>query len=1073
MPAPDVVVTAVHGSLMRISLSKAAPLLFCSGACALIYQVAWLRELRLVFGGSTAASAAVLAIFMGGLGGGGLLFGRRADARRDAILLYGNLELGVAVTAALTPSLIVGVRFLYAALGGTVSMGLGGGTVVRLLLSAIVLLPPTVLMGGTLPAAAKAVETEDDAGRTNLAVLYGVNTLGAVTGAVASTFLLLEVFGVDFTLWMACAVNALVGMAARVVPRHSPPLRERGEHAGERVGDLVSPSPSLAEEGSGRFVLAASGLVGFAFLLMELVWYRMLGPILGGTTYTFGLILALALLGVGAGGAAYAALGRRRPATFAGLALTCALEALFLAVPLAFGDRLALLALVLRPLGAVSFTGAVFGWSLVASIVVLPAAFVSGVQFPLLLALLGRGARDVGRHVGLAYAWNTAGAIGGSLAGGFGLLPALSAPGAWRGVVLLLGVLAAGAAWLSFRHEQARVRAAVPVAAAMLAALLLRADGPTAAWRHSGIGAGRASLRTAGMSANLVEDFCRAQRRSVRWEADGVESSVAVADSDGVTFIVNGKADGHAVIDAGTQVMSGLIGAAMHPSPKRAMVVGLGTGSTAGWLGAVPSLERVDVVELEPAIVRVARDAALVNHAVLDDPKVRILFGDAREVVLVSRERYDLVFSEPSNPYRAGVAGLFTRDFYRSAAERLAPGGLFLQWLQAYEVDAQTVRTAYATLVSVFPEVTTWVTASGDMVLMASREPLRVDAPLLRARLAEEPFRTAMEKVWRAAGLEGLLAHHAASSALAREIARQEGPALNTDDRNMLEFGFARGMGRDTSFSELDVSTLARLRHEDRPEIAGGPVDWEAVEEQRAAWRTITGQPPAGSPSATPDGRKRLEAYASFGAHDPAGVLAAWGAQPRRPSGALELSMIAEALADQGSDDALPVLDELRAFEPTEAEALLARLRHRQGKRAEAAGALEAAFVSFRADPWPRRSVMRHALTEVTLEVAREPALGRRLFDVLGEPFALRLLEDDRRETRLKLAARVDLEQLCTKAVADLEPEVPWQREILLLRHACYAAVGSPKVTAAEADIAAFVHAEGSSFDEGLVPVAK
>src|SRR6185295_13244297 len=191
-------------------------------------------------------------------------------------------------------------------------------------------------------------------------------------------------------------------------------------------------------------------------------------------------------------------------------------------------------------------------------------------------------------------------------------------------------------------------------------------------------------------------------RHGIEWEADGVESAVAVSNRAGLAFVINGKVDGHIRADAPTQVMSGMLGAILHPAPKSALVIGLGTGSSAGWLGAVPELERVDVVELEPSIERVAKDCAVVNRDVMDNPKVHVIVGDAREVLLTTRERYDLVFSEPSNPYRAGIASLFTREYYREVQARLAKGGLFLQWVQAYDVDSRTVRTIYATLASVF-----------------------------------------------------------------------------------------------------------------------------------------------------------------------------------------------------------------------------------------------------------------------------------------------------------------------------------------------------------------------------------
>ncbi len=1052
---------------MKLPLWRIAPLLFCSGVCALVYQVAWLRELRLVFGASTAASAAVLAIFMGGLGAGGLVLGKRADASRNPLLLYANLEIGVSLTAAITPPLVGVVRHLYVAVGGTPALGLGLGTVARLLLAALVLLPPTLLMGGTLPAAARAVETEDDDGRRNLALLYGANTLGAVTGAAASSFLLLEVFGASLMLWIACALNALVGMSARMMSRGAAPAAATGDAAPAETEAEVAPLLPP------RFVLVASAIVGFAFLLMELVWYRMLAPLLGGSSYTFGLVLALALLGVGLGGAAYALWMEKRPATAAGLALTCALEALFIAVPYALGDRLAIIALVLRPLGVFGFASLVGGWSVVAAIVILPAAFVSGVQFPMLIALLGRGSRGVGRHVGLAYAWNTAGAIAGSLAGGFGLMPLLGAPGLWRGVVVVLAGLGAATAWLSLRSAPARpLRIAPPLAAAALALLLLRSVGPTAAWRHSGIGAGRARLDVAHSTAAAVEDWARSERRAILWEAEGVESSVAVTSLDGIGFVVNGKVDGHATLDAGTQVMSGLLGALLHPDPKRALVIGLGTGSTAGWLGAVPSMERVDVVELEPAILRVARDCASVNRAVLDNPEVHVVIGDAREVVLTTRDRYDVIFSEPSNPYRAGIASLFTQDFYEAAERRLAPGGIFLQWLQAYEVDGQTVRTALATLGSVFPEVEAWATEPGDLVLMASREPIRYDVPTLRARVAADPFRAALGRTWRVGDLEGVLARHLASAGLVRAVAQQEGAALNTDDRNMLELGFARSVGNDLGFSEIELLTLARARGEDRPTVTGGAVDWDLVEEERAVFEGVAGRMPTPPRGASPDMAKRIRAYAAHFTHDHRGVLAAWRDQPREPRTPFELGMVGQALADAGDDAAIPLLDRLRAIEPAEADALLAVLRVRQHKPAEAATPLEAAFRAYHAEPFARRDVMRTALVDLTLGAGQDRALARRLMDALAEPFAAYMLEDERRDTLLKLASRVDFRGLCAPALARFEPNVPWRRELLAVRRACYAETNGARLAAADADLRAFLRTEATPFFEGLLPPA-
>src|SRR4051812_37700293 len=201
----------------NITTWKVALLLFVSGMCALVYQMAWLREFRLIFGASTAASAAVLAIFMGGLGLGSLWLGHRADKQAKPLRFYGNLELIIAISAALTPFLLYAVRQAYIATGGSTVLGLTGAPVARLVLAALVLVVPPFLMGGTLPAAARSAENDQDVGRRNLALLYGANTLGAVTGSALATFFLVEMFGTHKTLWAACLVNALIALVARSV----------------------------------------------------------------------------------------------------------------------------------------------------------------------------------------------------------------------------------------------------------------------------------------------------------------------------------------------------------------------------------------------------------------------------------------------------------------------------------------------------------------------------------------------------------------------------------------------------------------------------------------------------------------------------------------------------------------------------------------------------------------------------------------------------------------------------------------------------------------------------------------
>ena len=776
--------------------ARVAPLLFFSGACALAYQTTWLRQFRLIFGASTFATAAVLAIFMGGLGAGSAILGKRADAHAKPLAFYGKLELLIAATAALSQPLLIVVSKIYFGVGGSVTLGIFGATIVRLILATLILGAPTFLMGGTLPAAARAVSS--DAARRDVAVLYAMNTLGAVAGTLATTFYLLEALGNRAALFIAVGVNVVVGLTALVIAS----AQSNGALASAGLARSLSTAQPPAEAGApfARFVFVAASVAGFAFLLMELVWYRMLAPLLGGTTFMFGLILAIALLGIGAGGAAYALRGGESRATIGGFALTCTLEALAIIFPFALGDRIAIVANLIRPLGHIGFAGSILSWCAITFIVVFPAAFIAGIQFPLLIALLGRGRERVGSHVGGAYAFNTAGAIAGSLAAGFGLMPLLGATGCWLLAAYLLIALGALAIIVAVRARQLEI-AGVASIIALFAIGGSFSLGPTAVWRHSGIGAGRAADPKSRRDIHL---WVNEERRTLAWDADGRESSIALDAGDDLAFIVNGKADGSARGDASTQVMGGLLAAILHPNPRTACVIGLGTGSTAGWLGAVPSIDRVDVVELEPVVLRIAQAMSPVNHNVLANPKVHIRIADAREVLLASRAKYDVIFSEPSNPYRAGVASLFTREYYEAIASRLASRGIFVQWVQTYDIDNATFATIDHTLTSVFPHVETWSGESGDLLLVATREPLLVDRNIIGARLRQQPWRDAVHNTWQTESVDEFFSHHLAAIAA-------KTTSMNTDDRTLIEFGFARTLGEGNSFA-IDWPTTPQRR---------------------------------------------------------------------------------------------------------------------------------------------------------------------------------------------------------------------------------------------------------------------
>jgi spermidine synthase len=640
----------------------------------------------------------------------------------------------------------------------------------------------------------------------------------------------------------------------------------------------------------------------------------------------------------------------------------------------------------------------------------------------------------------LAYAANTGGAIAGALAGGFGLLPALTILGCWKLVAWLLGILGVTAGLSVMRRSTSWFAPLSSVFLGAVVIFLLDAEGPSAVWRHGQIGVGRApSMATS--SRNNYRQWTNMIRRAIKWERDGEEISVGLDGRMGWAFITNGKSDGHARIDAPTQVMVGLLGALFHPGVKRAMVIGLGTGSTAGWLGALPGIERVDVAELEPAVMHVAEVASPLNHDALNNPRVHLTIGDARETLLTSHDTYDIIASEPSNPYRAGVASLYTREFYQAIRNCLAQDGIFLQWLQAYDVDNQTVRTVYATLSSVFPEVETWELEINDLLLVASRKKINHDITQIRERLTQEPFRSAFASAWRATDVEGVFAHFVARGSLAKAIGFVDKDQLNTDDLNIIEFGFARATkaaGEGQTLRAEEIREVARSRDEHRPPELEKSLDWDRAADQWIGFRAAEGTPTQMSARVPERQRPLLGAYESFLAGRLHDVVRAWSALGREPASITELGMLAEALSDGGDEAALPYIERLREFQPIEASAILGRLRFRQGKHVEAAQALDAAFRGYRADAWPWVMIMTHALETATHLVTRDPTMFKLVRPSLEQPFSALMLDEARREILLKVAVARDPDATCATALASYEPYSLWQQPLLTWRARCY-----------------------------------
>jgi len=1023
--------------------------------------MAWLREFRLVFGGATPATAAVLAIFMGAMGAGSALFGRKAEASANPLRLYALIEIGVGVAALLTPLLLAMVRSLYLSTGGIAALGQVLATVLQLLLATVVLAPPCLLMGGSLPAAFKWVETDQDSQRGSLGVLYGVNTLGALAGVLVSTFWLLELWGIRTTVMAAAGVNLLIGGIAWYVAFGEKtgvaPVREEEEEETEKEED----SKGL----TAHFLYLAAGITGFTFFLSELVWFRILAPLLGSSVYGFGLILALALAGIGLGGLLYRMLWASRAGgvTLAALARVAAWQAVFLALPWALGDRIAVFAIDVNQLRSLGLAGQITGWTLIASLLVLGPSIFAGVQFPLLVGLLGSGSRNAGRHVGYAYAANTLGAITGSLAGGFVLLPWLTALGAWRWVFVLTLLLSLGAAVLGARSTS---RWAWSVIAALwLGAgwLMFIPTGPTAAWRHKPIGYGR--VESLPSSINGLRGWLHASRWKIAHEFEGREASVAAVDSDdGYCLYVNGKSDGSAFGDADTQVMQGLVPALLHPAPHTAFIVGLGTGTTAGWVADVPEMPQVDVVELEPAMASLAKNHfAPVNRDVLNKANVHLIPGDAREALLAAGSRYDLIISEPSNPYRAGVSTLFTQEFYAAAKARLNEHGLFAQWVQGYEVDAQAIRQVYATLTAVFPHVETWVSGPNDLLFIGHLTPPAYTLEQLRTRIAKPLFAEALKRVWLTNSVEGVLAHHLAAPEFARSLLQASAATVNTDDRNLLEYGFARALSKDNTFETTQVLSMAIAQETDLPAHLGAQIDRTRLTYERLRMLAADGANFSMLDELMGDDQHRAEAIAAFAKGNFDEVLNTWTGTPASP---FEQLMLLESAAQAGTAEQLtPHYEAALKDWPADAHFAAALSAFRHESYDDATSHLLDGFKALRPQVWVRLSSVQTALSLVPPLAANNRDLVPQFMAALQQPFPGGLAEPSRMNTLVEIIPLLSSKQQI-EVLSLFEPNPPWQRQFLEFRLKTYRAAAHALVPQAERDVQEFLRHADRRLDE-------
>ncbi len=783
----------------NFSRSRRDPLLivaltcfFFSGAAGLIYEVVWTRMLTQIFGNTTYAIATVLSAFMAGLALGSYVFGRIADQGKNDFLLYGLLEAGVGVYGFVIPWLFLLGQMIYKPLFGLYDSAPYLFNFLLFFLSFVLLVVPTLLMGATLPVLSRFfVRSFAHLGR-RVGDLYATNTMGAVLGCAFAGYYLIPAFGMRSTVHVAAIINLLIAAVILTVDR----LRSR-----EPVVPPVTESPSV-EPGSvsapswlGWVLLFSFGLSGFAALVYENAWTRALTLVIGTSVYSFTTMLVTFLIGLALGGFFYArVMGERevRVSTFGTIELWVGLTALA-TIPLF--EKLPLIFLrLLQPFGR-SFSLFLSIQVLSSGLVMLLPTLFLGMTFPLVARLFTQSLYRVGSGVGSSYAANTVGAILGAFAGGFILIPVI---GVQNSIILAVVINLVVGCFLVLVDPHVANAPRLALGLAVLAGVVLI---PKNMPRWD-----RAVLTSAVTVYNdryegLPLDSLRLEemrRDPIVFYREGLTATVSVQriiGQDYLYFKTNGKIDG-SYGDALTQLMTGYIPLFLHPTAQSAAVIGLGTGMTSKAISVFP-VKRIRILEIEPAMVQVASFFNDKNGKVLQDPRVRLIPTDGRNYIVATPDLYDVIAAEPSNPWIAGVANLYTQQFYQAVKSKLKADGVFAQWFHDYSMSPDDFRMVLQTFAGVFPYASMWGMKESDFLLVGSKQEQVFDYPLLERMLSKNK---ALQEDLRQLGLSDIYSVLGFYRMGRKEmIAFSKGATINTDDGAQLEFSAPKNLRRATS----------------------------------------------------------------------------------------------------------------------------------------------------------------------------------------------------------------------------------------------------------------------------------
>lgn len=721
-------------------------LFFFSGLTALVYQIVWARLLMLAFGASAFAVAAVLMAFMGGMTAGAMAAGRVVDRRTDQLRIYALLEFVIAGYALVLPSIIAGMSWLYVWVYQQFSPEFYVLSLLRLIVSISILLVPTAAMGATLPLLCSLVAQDRERASHRTALLYGINTLGGIVGCLGAGFILIPMIGLAGTTWAAVLGNAVIGVVALMAARMqaSAPTPATELTPGPQRPPRRAPGPiDEAAQTWITVVIAVTALSGFTAMIYETLWTRVLSMVIGGTVYAFTTMLAAFLSGLALGSLLHAWKPSGRPG--ARLAACQVGIGLWVLLMTPHFDHLPFALLKVFELTQDNWALFQFlRFLLLFGVLVVPTTLF-GLSFPLAVQLVVRRDGETGSKIGLLYGLNTIGNVAGAFVGGFVLIPFV---GLQPGLVIAATVNIFAAMLLVAMDPQRRpaVKAYLGgalAAAAMVAVLIM------SPWNLSYLNSG--AYVYARYYNGLADLKATLQEYEPVFYQEGATGTVAVlrAPDGTLSLTIDGKTDASTGqnADMATQMLLSHLPALFVDEPADALLVGLGSGVSLGSL-LRHEVRSVDVLEISPGVVEASHYFREYNHDPLGDARVRLMTADGRHHLERTDRHYDLIISEPSNPWITGVSNLFTREYYQLMARRLNHGGIACQWVPSYHMSQETLGIVCKTFSDVFPHSSLWTsTAVGDLFLIGSAEPLRLSYRAVAERLGRPAIREDLDRV--------------------------------------------------------------------------------------------------------------------------------------------------------------------------------------------------------------------------------------------------------------------------------------------------------------------------------------